>query len=855
MKVIMNILDKVISVAGSSSSDEERMNAMIELVNHYGYDYEKMDRDAQKFRKNGAYGNFAEFLAKNVCLVISHQANISVWNGNAFIRPEGFLHSTGREKRNADFLFKLYEKIFLVCSCKMIKANTTSSVSVSDVQSIEELMKVVDFIYYDCKNPIINGVIITYSPIGEIDELSRRCKNAGYNEVNIISMNPAVCKNVKYIKKISKYSNLKFTSFETMWKLFVDIVVKSYQMDMKKIFSVISHRNTEFIPRIKQEEMATKISSYLENHDICGLSAICRFGKTATVMYAIKKYYKDNWRGKIVSFVSFYPNNFVQQIDDFKLVFGAENVNVSDKNAKNFVYDENKINIVVLSVQYSSRNELTDFAREYLKKSDIVIYDEAHIGFGSDKQQDFISCRPDNGKIIVISATPYTMDLMGIQFFSFTDYEKFMCDVNGNLDYYHNPNVIHVSISGIMDKQTREKYTWETCDELIHCDTDNNRALYSVINTIIEKGYYGISLKDYLSSIRSRFNNYHLYDDEPKKRYLNNFIIWCNGRKDIPIIIDTLNKLKGDWNSMCDIRVKFSVSNVDEELSNYYEYYEKDSLTAINKMFSSNTYSERRVLNFYICVDMNSTGCTIRNIDADIHLHDGKSVNEYGQKGGRLKERTFVKNYSDKTNQYSHFTFSFDLLKNRMLTMAENNVPHTEYGNVDKEDDEFKYISVLYGYMDFYGMMEIPTVENFICDMISANMKNFSERLTNKEFIYRSFLPTGNFDFEKFNTENIMFKSSRTLNEHNDDGNEISIKNTSQEFKETTEEKDLTSDKETDNIKYLKNIAFIYSEFLKKIIFFMPQELMEKVDSGEVNFFDAVNETINHIKVNRIHYE
>ena len=134
-------------------------------------------------------------------------------------------------------------------------------------------------------------------------------------------------------------------------------------------------------------------------------------------------------------------------------------------------------------------------------------------------------------------------------------------------------------------------------------------------------------------------------------------------------------------------------------------------------------------------------------------------------------------------------------------------------------------------------------------------MKNFSERLTNKEFIYRSFLPTGNCDFEKFNMEDIIFKSSRTLNEHNDDGNEISIKNTSQEFKETTEEKDLTSDKETDNIKYLKNIAFIYSEFLTKIIFFMPQELMEKVDSGEVNFFDAVNETINHIKVNRIYYE
>lgn len=852
----MNILDKVISVAGGSSSDEERMNAMIELINHYGYDgYEKIDADAQKFRKNGAYGIFAEFLAKNVCLVNSHQSNISVWNGNSFSYPSGFLHSTGREKRNADFLFKLNENVYEVCSCKMTKANTTSSISVSDVEINEELTKVIDVIHSDCSNPVINGIIITYSTIGEIDELARRCKNAGYNSVNIISMNPSVYNNVKYIKKISKYSNLKFTSFDSLWKLFVDIVVKSYNMDMKKIFRVISHRNAEFIPRVKQEEMASKIASYLENHDICGLSAICRFGKTATVMYAIKKYYRDFWKGKVVSFISFYPNNFEQQIDDFKLVFGAENVNVSNRNAKEYAYDENKINVVVISVQYSSRNELTDSAREYIKQSNIVIYDEAHIGFGSDKQQEFISFRPNDGKVIVISATPYTMNLMGIQFFSFTDYEKFMCDVNGNLDYYYNPNVIHVGISGIMDKKTREKYTWETCDELIHCDTDNNRALYSVLNTIIEKGFHGISLKDYISTMRNRFDNYHLYDDEPKKRYLNNFIIWCNGRKDIPVIIDTLNQLKENWKSMCDIKIKFSVSEVDEELSEYYEYYEKNSLTAINNMFSSNTYSERRVLNFYICVDMNSTGCTIKNADADIHLHDGKSFNEYEQKVGRIKERTFVKNYSDVNNQYSHFTFSFDTLKNRMLNIAENNVPHTERGNVDKENNEFKYINVLYGYMDFYGMMEIPSIENFICDMISANMKNFSERLTNKEFIYRSFLPTGNLNYEKFNVSNFFNRdSSRTSNDV--EGNEISFKNVQDTFTDEMYERfHLTNKEERDKIKNLKNIAFIYSEFLKKVVFFMPRELMELVDSGEVNFFDAVNETLNHIKVNRIYYE
>ena len=229
------------------------------------------------------------------------------------------------------------------------------------------------------------------------------------------------------------------------------------------------------------------------------------------------------------------------------------------------------------------------------------------------------------------------MDLMNIHFFSFTDYEKFMCDVNGNLDYYNNPNVIHIGISGIMDKKTKNKFLWNTCDELIHSDNYDNRALYSVLNTIIEKGYYGISLKKHIVHIRNMFNNYNLYNDEPVKRYLNNFIIWCNGKKDIPIIIDTLNNLKYDWNRKCDIRIKFSVSDVDEELSEYYEYYEKNSLSGINNMFSANTYSKKRVLNFYICVDMNSTGCTIKNADADIHLHDGKSFNEYEQKVGRIK--------------------------------------------------------------------------------------------------------------------------------------------------------------------------------------------------------------------------
>ena len=208
---------------------------------------------------------------------------------------------------------------------------------------------------------------------------------------------------------------------------------------------------------------------------------------------------------------------------------------------------------------------------------------------------------------------------------------------------------------------------------------------------------------------------------------------------------------------------------------------------------------------------------------------------EFSLKDGRIKERTFVKNYSDKTSQYSHFTFSFDLLKNRMLNMVEYNIPHTEYGIVDKEDNEFKYISVLYGYMNFCGIMEIPTVENFICDIVSESMKNFSERLTNKEFIYRSFLPTGNYDYNKFNIEDIVFYSSKTNNIHNDE-NFISIKNTNRKYTEDMEEKDLTINNEEDKIKYLKNIAFAYSEFLKKIIFFMSPELMNKIDFGDVNF-------------------
>ena len=846
-----SVFDRIVDAAVSSSA-KEREFAISNLITLFGKDYSQMYKVLKPYLKSGKGGEFFEFLVKNVCMVLSYE-EIQVWNGKAFVRPTSFLSKTGSEKANSDFLFKDSEGYTNTSS----KTLSRGSTSVSNLEMSEELTKVVDKIIIDNGGvrPNINGIAVIHNKVSKIGELARRAKNSGYNYVKIICINDILCNNVDYVKKFEEFSHmLSFIPFSILWERFVDVMKKTFNNDFNLLFKYLSKEIKTYVPRVHQMKIAEQCAYFLKRNKRVGISALCRFGKTYTTALAIKMLYGDNLAGRTIVLLTYFPKNYEDQIKDFRRVFG--DVNISARNAEGFEFDSSMPNVITLSTQYTHSNEVKESVKEWLSKADIVVYDEAHIGFGTVKQDKVLSYIPENCKTIVVSATPNTESLNDITFFSFTDYDRFMCDVNGDKSYYNNPNVINLELTTIYDENTKEKYSWNSCSELFEGDV-RYIALTAVVERIINMGYSGISIDKFRHNQRVFSGNYSLYNDEPSKRYLRNISVYVGERKHTKTLMEVLEALREKWAKKCEINFKFSLSDAKyAEFEHFMEYYESDSIQAVNNMFKRVANEDGLpVLNFYICVDMNTTGCTINNGDAVVKLFDGTSFNNNEQRDGRVKERTYIKNYKARENDYSHYTFSIDCCPNRQLNMFSNRLSYDEEGNIIHTDKSIEYYSTLCGSMTAKGELILPSYDEMVHNIVMNHIGGLMERI-GVENAYKILGIKSN-DVSKFNLTNfnLHIPSSRGVDIlHGIVRKEVSY-NEEIISNEIIEEKELTKEEVNDITKKVKKLA---SWFLimstRCVCTMMSDEMCEKVVNREINAIDAIDMTLKEYGVVYVSY-
>lgn len=836
------LFDALLSASNSGSRSELQL-AFNNIVAFYGNDYARMDKDLASYRKSGNYGNIGEVLSKNPMVATSYE-NVEVWDGKEFVRPASFIGKTHGNTVNADCFFKVGKEVHILTS----KLDEKKTLSVTETDMADEYSKVAHKIPADCKEVVCHIAIYSKISVRKLPELIQRAKNSKYTHVNIISMNPTLSKNKAYREAVERYSFLTFTPYENLWEQFVELLTKRFENDYQKFFRVLSSPldKKTFIPRSQQIFIAEKVVDYLQNNRFAGISAICRFGKTVTASLALKYMFGEDFRGKIVTFLTYYPTNCAEQMKDFVEVFGAENVNISDANGSNFVYDPDKLNIVWMSVQFTFRETVKPTALYWLDKSNVVIYDEAHVAFGTPKQDDVLSYINDTCKVIVISATPYTTALANITFFTFTDYDRFMCDVRGDLSYYNNPSVIRIDMTSIRNKTTNEIYTWNSCKELFESDPDHN-ALECIMKCIIDKALSGIQLTYILNKMRKSVNKKSLYRDQALQRYLRNFLAYVGRREHIASFIKVLTKLRNDYAKHCDINFKFSVSEINdiEALEALRDFYEENSVKGANDMFevTYNNEKEKPIINFFVCVGMNTTGCTIKNGDAVLHLYDGDGFNHVEQVTGRVKEQTRVKGYNGRENEFEHFTFSFDFCPNRNLAMYHDRMKKDERGNVLRNDAENQYYSNLYGCMNLEGVIILPDFDSFVDDMIRATISTSFERARNLS----KFIVFHSYDITPYKGL-LLCNPSKKKSKKN--GKAIAEKNNT-----SSSVIPLTAKEISDNKKYIEQLFDELGTEILRLLCFVTDEAKERYRTGEIDIIELIEETCNNYGVKYVGYD
>jgi hypothetical protein len=602
--------------------------------------------------------------------------------------------------------------------------------------------------------------------------------------------------------------------------------------------------------------LAEQCSSFLKKNKRVGMSALCRFGKTYTTALTIKMLFGDELAGKNIVLITYFPKNYEDQMKDFRRVFG--DVNISAKNGAGFVYDPSMPNVITFSAQFTHSNDVKDAAKEWISKADIIVYDEAHIGFGTQYQDEVMSYIPEDCKTIVISATPNTEALKDVTFFSFTDYDRFMCDVRGDMSYYKNPNVINLELTNIYDEETETKYSWDSCTELFEGDV-RYIALRAVMNRIISVGRHGISIEGIRHNQRVFSGNYSLYQDEPCRRYLQNFLVYVGCRSHVRTLMEVLSILKESWSKTCEINFKFSVSDAKfSEFGAYMNNYEVDSITAINNMFKrTKTEDGRYVINFYICVDMNTTGCTIENGDAVVKLFDGHSFNNNEQRDGRVKERTRIKNYESREEDYSHYTFSIDCCPNRQLNMFSNRISYDEEGNIVRNDKSIEYYSTLCGSMTAKGELVLPSYDDMVHKVVMNHVCGLMERI-GVENAYKILGISSN-DTSKFNLSNFNLKTPSSSGVNILQGivrKEISYNNGENDISDEIVVENHLTKKEIDAIK--KTVKELASWFLimttRCVYTMMSDDMCEKVINHEISAIDAVDITLKQNGIMYVSY-
>lgn len=660
-------------------------------------DFVKRNRIAISRYSKNIFGRFFERYNKDILCMT--QRSIKIYENDS-LRPFPMPNvCNGRGK--ADFTFVKNEDgkevpyVMSVKSCSI--SSTKKSIGITKSEIAAELGKENEIvvskknegikprIYFATDVPVTNAVAMANAQtVSDVEELTI-----------ILPLRSMVSDRQR--KKMEEHN--AGTSTCKINYLFLEDMVKEVNYLMSSGMSVSEIFNShymisDFVLRACQKNMIENIIEIFKTHKIAVMEAFCRFGKTVSAAGMYKTYFNDEFRGKVIYYVSYYPDNFFNQADDFYKVFGgSENVLIHDirkTGSDNIPFDNTRLNVVFVSVQYISQKakKSINVVKKLYSKVDGFIFDETHQGINSDVQNECLAYLPENCKSLYITATPYSPKFHGLPKATFSILDKMELD-KWSKDMYDNPIVVPYeykprTINGKAYKVTdAQEYT-----------KDKNLFL-SAIQGILMLGNNGISTKKVLKAIREYTNNPMQYSDAELVSYLGNFLMPCEDIAMADKFYDWLVEYANEHPAM-KIRVMKSTSQ---------SALNKNVNKRVNKFFEDRNY-----INIFIVVDQCTVGSTIKNLDGCIFMKNTVSPSRYLQIFGRCYERTIGKDGKKK-----RFTYFFDMIHGRTLKMSVLNLNFMTNNNPTPAQN--RLISKLFGYIDM-GEVVYPS-EKDVIEMIT----------------------------------------------------------------------------------------------------------------------------------------
>ena len=402
---------------------------------------------------------------------------------------------------------------------------------------------------------------------------------------------------------------IKFSYMEDKWNVLSNVLYQ-FNGNVQSIIDNFHNETPLYKLRKSQLEKANELIN--SKKSITVFEAFCRFGKTVTAFYTAKEWFKINtngYNGKVITYQTNFPGIYDNIIRDIYGVFKPNEVNIISDNGKNGEYDSSKLNIVLVSSQYTAnKNGIKDNILKYYPMTDFYIFDEAHQGIDTKIQKQIKKLLTNCKKQLYISGTPFTEFLGSIEervVFSLPNILE--CVNNGTDMSYENYPMPKMIGCDVKKFHYENNYIPNTIEEIL---SDNNSSYaQQMIKELIILLKDGVDVSKNLDELHKTYKN--VWNTTLKKIYAKNILMFFGSKKELLNAEKAINEIK----DKLDIKFKYSTSDINSS---------SKAVSECNKMFDENTND----ICIYGVIGQLTTGVTIPNCHAVILMNDSKSGNK-----------------------------------------------------------------------------------------------------------------------------------------------------------------------------------------------------------------------------------
>lgn len=723
-----------------------------------------------------------------------------------------FVKSTSNDPVDTKYYYPLSKTVYLgTCKCNHILSDdvTTIPFTKTEFHAVKERSKLIsindDF--------TIEYFILINQKIADLKRIVE--ENTGKNKIHIILEDD----NIKYSEKELKFADENNILIEYLSDYFLKCknILNECEYDISKIenkFDMLNKCILRPVQRYLVDSIVEDLKKYDGNEVLLG--AFCRIGKTISALNIIKKYFDNEYKGKNIIFQTSYPSIFEDVIDDIYKVYSHDEVNIISDNLFKGEYDENKLNINLISTQYTVyEKSIKEKLINVLKNCDFYIFDEAHTASGTKLQRFVKRNLPKKCKTLYMTATPYTEYLKNITYkHLFMIIDRLEWVENGedmSLDEIPLPMLIHMGF-----EYDKNKYRPESCNELLSGNVTEYLAFY--LNQTLRYITNGIDTKPEMDKLKNSYPN-NKKNHVGRIEYIENILVCVANVKQAKYLKDVL--LSDRISNAYNINVEYSISS---------ECDAKESISKVNAFF--NKKYDVHTIKFFIVVGQLSTGVTIPNCDMVWWLRDSSNGIEIMQSCSRC-----LNIHKNNKGQYTDFGFWMFSSPKLELKFYDSLLEYGRKLKTNKMKKEVEYFMNSFYNVSNNKITHVPylEVEKQLYDYTRS--VSYNANIWNNEDAWCDFINEDKMDkFDNYEI-NISTKSEGITIETNanyESNSGLEKRVTKKELKDNFDSNEL-SDKELKTNEYLYNSKII--ALVKKNIGHKLVSLIRTKDKDKIKKF------------------